>query len=112
MYRFHESARIGGIPFGFDDIHISFWWIGGWRNGYGRASACDRSVVSEKELSDLAFSAAFLFSKSCSPTAEVIETFPDYRRNVYVKRNGSDRFTISMWRLGKIAPIAVAKIVP
>jgi len=24
----------------------------------------------------------------------------------------SDRFTISMWRLGKIAPIAVAKIVP
>ena len=36
---------IGGIPFGFDDIHICFWWIGEWRNGYGRASACDRSVV-------------------------------------------------------------------
>src|ERR1700690_1815530 len=45
VYRFHESARIGGIPFRFDDIHISFWWIGGWRNGYGRASACDRRVV-------------------------------------------------------------------
>ena len=29
VYRFHESARIGGIPFRFDDIHISFWWI--WR---------------------------------------------------------------------------------
>jgi hypothetical protein len=45
VYRFHESARIGGIPFRFDDIHISFWWIDEWRNGYGRASACDRSVV-------------------------------------------------------------------
>ena len=45
VHRFHESARIEGIPFRFDDIHISFWWIDGWRNGYGRASACDRSVV-------------------------------------------------------------------
>src|ERR1700722_13179999 len=35
----------GGFPLGLTISISPFWWIGGWRNGYGRASACDRSVV-------------------------------------------------------------------
>ena len=33
VYRFHGSARIGGIPFRFDDIHISLlvdWRMEKW----------------------------------------------------------------------------------